>query len=93
MIPRLSSSVEFDMAFDSHSAANGSIGQVAIASMRMEETMNVATRLAILRTELANERTFLSWVRSAGSLVTLGVGIGEVVSGCLCWIMTVVGVC
>ncbi|CAD7931822.1 unnamed protein product [Amoebophrya sp. A120] len=34
--------------------------------------MSETTRFALLRTDLANERTFLAWIRTAAGLVTLG---------------------
>lgn len=46
-------------------------------STRLMETMTVSTRLSILRTDLANERTFLAWIRTAASMVTLGFAIDK----------------
>lgn len=41
------------------------------------QTMNHSTRLAILRTDLANERTFLAWIRTSTSLVALGFALDK----------------
>ncbi|CAD7943710.1 unnamed protein product [Amoebophrya sp. A25] len=40
-----------------------------------------STGLALLRTDLANERTFLAWIRTAAGLVTLGFAVDKLSSG------------
>ena len=36
-----------------------------------------SAKLVVLRTDLANERTFLAWIRTAASLTTLGFAIDK----------------
>lgn len=53
------------------------IGPDSAGGSRGEMTMETSTRLAYVRTFLANERTQMAWVRTSLSLISFGFGIAK----------------